>query len=193
MSGYERYNEAELLSLLIQGDEKAFDVIFRSHFDALFNHAFKRLRNKEDSQELVQQIFLSLWENRHKLHHVRPPLRIYLSCAMRYNIIKHYRNSGVRERYAAHYTRVATLADNSTQEEIDFRETQSLVEEAVSSLPERMQEAFRLSREENLSSEFIAQRMNISPRTAENLLMQALKRLRTSLGETMLLVILLNS
>jgi len=192
MSGYERYSEAEQLILLKQGDTKAFDAIFLSHFDALFNHAFKRLKKKEDAQELVQQIFLSLWENRDKLDHVRQ-LGIYLHCAMRYKIIKHDRDSAVRERYAAHYTRVAKLADNSTQEEIDFRETQSLVEEAVSSLPERMQEAFRLSREENLSSEFIAQRMNISPRTAENLLMQALKRLRTSLGETLLLVILLNS
>lgn len=184
-------DDVALLSSLIQGDESAFDRIYNRYSETLYYYAYKHSGSKEDSREMVQNIFLSLWEKRGCLNTILV-LRHYLFGSIRYQVVIYYRKKEVRDRFAAEYAFSNSPVDNSNQQMQDLRDTENQIERAISSMPERIQVAFRLSRQEHLSIEHIATRMNISPRAVENYISEALKRLRASLGNLITLLVWLN-
>lgn len=191
MNGMPIVDDAALLSQFIAGDMKAFDTIYRKYATSLYHQAYNRIGNREESLELVQDIFTSLWQKRDNLGHVSA-LRYYLFCSMRYLIYRHYRNHAIAQRHEKEFALLSAKVDNGNEEYQDLREAEELLEKAIASLPDRMQEAFRLRRQENLSLDSIASRMNVSRPVVEKYVSEATKRLRLSLGDLMLLVVLIN-
>lgn len=188
MSKHTVHTEGELLSMLSRGDKTAFDLIFNQYADELYRYAFNQLKSQEDSEDVVQSMFVALWERRELAQHITA-LRYYLYCSVRYRIIKErkrVRKLAIQQNDLSNHLKVL---DNSNLERQDYNDTRQVIEQTIASLPERMQMAFRLSREEHLSNDKIAARMNISQRTVENYITEALKSLRSTLGEAIILLI----
>src|SRR5690606_34865614 len=173
----------ELLKALQNGDKKAFEYIYLRFGDKLVRYVDSRVRDRSVSEEIVQELFLSLWSRRKK---VAPDTELepYLFNAAKYKILSHIRSEKVRRRYAEHFALfVAQHHADVTTELLDVADLEAIIERRISTLPPKCQQAFRMSRFAHKSIAEIAEEMNISARTVENYITRALKYLREALSE----------
>lgn len=179
----------QLLSLLKEGDEAAFESLYNHLAKRLFHFVYSKVRNKEVAEEILQEIFVSLWNNRKTLE-INTSLDAYLYGAAKNKVMSFIRSEQVRRKYAVEFTQFAQEHyDNSVQEQMDVNDLNVILQSKIAELPDKCQVAFRMSRMEHTPIPQIAEKMNISRRTVENYITQALRHLRTSMGELLLLVI----
>lgn len=172
-------SDPALLVLLKDGDQSAFREIYDRYWELLYRQASKKLGDREDIRDIVQEIFLSLWRGRQVLQ-IQESLLQYLYTALRYKIIDHYRQREVRSRY---YEAVFVTADDSiVPEMLSYQELNNLVEAEISAMPPKMKKVFLLSRDEELNAVEIAARLSLSHQTVRNQISTALKRLRARLS-----------
>ena len=144
----------------------------------VFHFVYNKVRRKDTSEEILQEIFVALWNNRKTLQ-ITTTIEAYLFGAARNKIMTYIRSEQVRRRYAAEFTRFAQERyDNSVQEQLDVDDLQVIVQAKIAELPDKCQTAFRMSRMEHTPIAQIALKMNISTRTVENYITQALRHLR---------------
>ena len=180
-----------LVNLLKQGNELAFQKIYNFYWEKLFSYTYNRLHIREISEEVVQDVFLSLWAKRESIIIVSS-LSAYLYGATRHRLLNELRSVKVRKAYASDYSSfIKNLYDNSNVEQQDVKDLEHSIEVRVSELPKQCQAVFRLSRHEYIPNQSIAERLNISTKTVENYLTQALKHIRTSLGDFLVFLILM--
>lgn len=176
-------SSSELLALLKNGEEKTFEIIYECFSDRLYHYVHSRVNIKEVSEEIVQEIFVSLWTKR-KTIEITTSLDAYLFGSAKFKILSYIRSEKVRYEYANHFTKFsAERIDNSIEEMMNLKDLQNSIDTSILELPEKCRTAFRLSRIEHEPIYRIAERMHISKRTVENYLSQALKHLRSSLTE----------
>ncbi|HEY0654037.1 MAG TPA: RNA polymerase sigma-70 factor [Chryseosolibacter sp.] len=169
--------DSTLVNRLIQGDNLAFSIIYKRYAPELYNFARKNISSTADCEEIIQDIFESLWLRRESLSHVTL-LRAYLYKMVRYKIIRYFQHSMVKARYAEHFLKFEAnfQAPNEADELFEMR---SLLDKGLAQLPERCREAVHLRINENLNNNEIAKRMNISKATVENYFVSAIKHLKS--------------
>ena len=140
----EKINEMQYLCALQNGDEKAFTVLYNAYWDLLFGVAYNTTRSREVAQEIVQDVFLSLWANRKDLR-IQTTVKAYLCGAVRHSVFNYFDKQAVRNKYKI-AAAMAPLATNITEEQIAFNEIHSLVSREIDSLPETTKTIFILSR-----------------------------------------------
>lgn len=165
----------------------AFREIYERYWTKLYADAYKRVRNREQTEEILQDIFTTLWVKRQELA-IRSTLGGYLHTALIHQVVDHYRKELVRERYREAFKIVHKDADNSTEEAIMLKELVNTIETEISHLPDRCRSVYELSRKEHKTNKEIALVLGISEKTVENQLTKALKHLRTGLGNYMWLM-----
>ncbi|HEU4634491.1 MAG TPA: sigma-70 family RNA polymerase sigma factor [Flavisolibacter sp.] len=169
-------------ALLVADDEHAaFRVLYERYWEPLYKKGFCRLGNSADAQDAVQEVFISLWRNRATIV-FEQTLSPYLFTALKYSILKQvYRKTkkGLLVPLSAEELEHTSV---DTEELLQYRELQAVIETEVASLPGRMREIYRLSRMENLQIAEIAGQLNLSEQTVKNTLSTALKRLREKLS-----------
>lgn len=176
-------DHADLLSLLKSGEVKSFETIYHRFADHLYTYVLKRVKSREVSEEIVQEIFISFWNKRETIE-ITHTLEAYLFGAAKFRILTYIRSKVAYRQYAANFARFAARSvDNSVEEMMDLKDLKYSIETSIAELPEKCQTVFRMSRIDHVPISRIAERMNISKRTVENYLTQALKFLRTSLSE----------
>lgn len=180
MLSYSDIADKDLLALLMQGDEVAFTEIYTRYWKKLFVIASHRLHSFEDAEEIVQDIFVSLWNRRHQLE-VQSDLSSYLAVSVKYRVIKMLDRHYNAKRYIDSMM-TNELIDDSTQELLAFEELREELAKYVQELPEKCQLVFRLSREDGYSQKQIATELGISEKTVESHLGKAFKTLRTKLA-----------
>lgn len=175
-------NDLMLVDLMKQGNALAFRKIYDSYWEKLFAYTYNRLHIREASEEVVQDVFYSLWARRETII-ITTSLSAYLYGATRHRLLNELRSAKVRKAYAADYASfLKNVYDNSNVEHQDVKDLQHLIEATISELPKNCQSVFRLSRQHYIPNQTIAERLQISTKTVENYLTQALKHIRTSLG-----------
>lgn len=136
----------------------------------------------QDAEEVVQEVFVSLWERRHSLE-ISGSLDAYLNTAVRYRIYNRYRDY-LKNRQES---RISGLNDVDYSmpalETLEYKELELKLQHAVNTLPHKCREAFVLSREEKLPNKIIAKRLNISVNTVEKHIGKALQILRLKLKD----------
>ena len=174
-------DDAGLVARLSQADPLAFEEIYRQYSKDLYRFARKNIQSTEDCEEIIQDIFESLWRRRESLNVIS--LRHYLYNAVRYKVIRYFQHQSVKRRFSSHYTFFEELYD-SIHEGADANEDViALLEEKMAPLPERCRIAFGLRLHENLSNGEIAERMNISKKTVEVYMFKAFQYFRGSYHE----------
>jgi RNA polymerase sigma-70 factor (family 1) len=173
-------SDVELLILLKEEGQIAFGIIYRKYASELYRYAAKNISRKEDCEEIIQEVFESLWARRESLRIIS--LRHYLYNAVRYKVIRYFQHNTVRKKYADHFRFFSDLYDNIEKEELDPAELIAKIEQSIDQLPERCQVAFRLRLHENLTNSEIAERMNITKKTVEVYMFKAFQHFRGEYG-----------
>lgn len=172
-------DEAALLRQLKRGDENALDLIYRQYWEGLFFYSYHLLKDKHACEDVIQDLFVRLWENREQLD-VRLSLKAYLYASCRYALYKLIRKEQVREDiFDAIYERLHT---ETAYGSLEHKELVQQINVIVNGLPPKCREVYELSRKENLSHKEIGERLGISVKTVENHINRALKELKQSLG-----------
>ncbi len=174
--------DIRLITAIKSGDTDAFEVIYMRMAGKLLRFVNSKVCDRELSEEMVQEVFVSLWVRRNKLD-ADMALEPYLFSAAKYRVLSHIRSEKVRHKYAEHFAWfVVQQQENSTEDIVNEADLKAVIEEQISHLPPKCQRAFRLSRFEYLSIAEIAEEMGISKRTVENYITHALKYLREVLA-----------
>lgn len=177
MDAYTSKADNELVALLQSGNKHAFEEMYRRYAGLLFRFVADKLYGREDCEEIVQETFVWLWTHRDALDHVTE-LRPYLYGIVKHKVFNHIRHNVIRREYVDHFLKFGTGVDNSNEELTNLSDVLKVLDHAIAQLPERCQTAFRLSRIDHMPIAAIADQMNISTRTVENYITQALKHLR---------------
>lgn len=179
---YIKYNDGLLLELIKKGDRRAFEVIYKRHWEYLYTSAYCILRDRETSMDVVQEVFVWFWENRDRWNITTS--RSYLNSAVKYKVANVIRRGRIRESVFSDVAeRMQTIASvASAEEEVELMELKQIIREFTMHLPLRCREVFQLSRFEHLSNKEIAEKLGISEKTVENQITIALKKLKATLG-----------
>lgn len=182
------FDENNVLELLTQGDTNAFTEIYNKYWRTLIALAYSHTKDKFLAEEIVQEVFLSLWNKKGAIK--INSLSAYLGTAVKFSIFKfHHRetlHSGVKEKI------MKSAASAELQDDLfDYKFLQEYVNGIVDQLPEKCRLVYKLSREKEMSVREIAQEMHISEKTVEGHLTKALRVLRLNLKEIMILVFLI--
>lgn len=180
MANYKAFSDQDLASLLKEGDELAFTEIYDRHWKFLFSAAYNALRNKEDSLDVCQSVFMWVWEN-HQTITIKTNLQSYLYTAIKYKVANLIRQGKVRETLLDDVMAKEIRADEKL--ELEVKELKNFINQLVNELPEKCREVFLLSRDEHLSHKQIAERLGISEKTVDDHITRALKKLRAPLGK----------
>lgn len=181
---YSSFSDEVLISAMAANDQQAFTHLYRRYWRDLFITATKALRDQDVAADIVQDVFLSLWHRRLELN-VEGSLAAYLQTSIRYKAIHYIEKNIVRKDYAAMLTDLAVSSSSASAETLlQLKEAQLIIHETVAKMPPKMQEVYRLSREEHLSHKEIADKMGISAETTKKHIQHALKLIRLALGHT---------
>lgn len=180
MDRYKTFTDVELVAALKMGDKVAFAEIYDRYWDKLFSIAGHKLEQLEDAEEVVQNIFIALWNRRETLN-ITSTLNSYLAVSVKYRVIKVLEKQYRQKKYADSLGKECGL-DDSTQEWLEFTALKESLEQLVHKLPGKCQLVYRMSREEGFSQKEIAGKLDISEKTVEAHLGKALKTIRSGLN-----------
>lgn len=186
---YAAWDDAALVEGLRRGDERAFEEIYRRHGFALLELAYRKVNSREAAEEIVQDLFTTLWHKRAEVDIQK--LREYLSSAVRYRVINLFKNKFLHAGYIAVSRTGASEADHRTEQDLAAADLSVALSSGLAHMPSHTREVFQLSRMEHRSVPEIAVRLKLSPKTVEYHLTRALKLLRVSLKDFLVPLVLL--
>jgi len=168
-------------------DIKAFEMLFNQYYKPLVNYSFTLLKDTGEAEDVVQQVYISMWQKREEIGiHSSPRAFLYKSV---YNAsLNRIKQNNVRTAFADDVRQTATEA--YAADTLVAKELKQKIDAAIDQLPEQCGKIFKMSRYENLKYQQIADAMGLSVKTVENQMGKALKILRTELKEYMPLLIL---
>lgn len=178
---YSMHKDEELYALFKQGDKKAFMEIFERYYSLLIIYADKRLKNRPEAEDVVQEVYTSLW-NRRDTVQIESSLASYLYRAVRYQILDIFTHKKVEDRYLASLEPYAASFSEQTDYRVREKEIMEIIDRQIELLPTKMREVFLLSRRENLSHREIAEVLGTTEENVARHITRALKVLRTKLG-----------
>lgn len=188
MSAYSENTDLELLMLLKANDEGAFAELFNRYNRLLFIHACKLLDNNEEARDLVQEIFILIWDSRKTLK-TATNFSGFLYVITRNRIFDRLSHKKVEDKYLEYARDFVEQGEDDTDHLLRTRELQSIIEREISFLPVKMQKIFELSRMRHLTHKEIAEQLNVSEKTVKNQVNNALKILRTKLKRRVLMAL----
>lgn len=185
------YNDdQQLLESIRAGDKNAFQNCFHKFYRKLRVYAYTFVRDNEDAEEIVQQVFCRIWERKDQL---RPEgsLQSFLYRSVYNESLSLLRHQKVRNTFQIYQTKHMENQDPDVSHQILASELSNHIQRAIAELPEQCRTIFQMSRFEQLKYQQIADVMNISIKTVENQMGKALKVLRIKLVEFLPVLIIL--
>ena len=191
MSDYSSYTDTELASLLKEGDHEAYAFIYERYKFLLYAHAYKKLQDREEARDVVQEVFAMLWNKRESIK-AQSNLAGYLYTTLRNTILNLFARKEVQTRYTDSMTAYYTNEYAPTDHRIRSQQLAEMIDREIAALPAKMQEVFVLSRKAHLNRKEISLQLGISEATVDRQIANALKILRTRLSLVAYLLIFFN-
>jgi RNA polymerase sigma-70 factor (family 1) len=176
----EKHDDSGLVQLLQKGNVKAFDSLFVAYSPKLFGFALKYFKNETDAEELVQEIFVKVWENRQTLKS-ELSFKSYLFTIALNQIRKHFNKKATSLRYLESLRNNAEFTENQSINDDNYESALRQINLIIEQMPPRRREIFTKSKLEGKSSKEIAVELNISAGTVDNQVSEALRFIRTQL------------
>ena len=176
---YQSFSDDKLVEFLKKGNTEAFAEIYKRYWQKMFSVAYHSLGNKQEAEEIVQDVFVSIWGRFLELDIKH--LGVYLVVSVKHkatNYIKSQINFRKFQEYQIFHEIQQSYA---TEEVVHFSDLSKAVEEAMKKLPEKSAEIFKKSRFENQSVKDIAQEFDLSEKAVEYHLTKSVKVLREQL------------
>lgn len=180
--------DAQLLARLKENNHKSYSILFQTYYKDLVLFAGSMIQDKSVCEDIVQNIFLKLWNERENLT-IETSLKSYLIRATRNSCIDHIRHKKIVDNYAGEFLHVNN--NYTTEEYILHSDLYHHLQEAIAKLPEKPREAFILSRFKDMKYKDIAKMLNVAERTVEDRISKALSQLRVELKDFLLTLLFL--
>ena len=175
MKEYKLYDDKLLLDLLSESDELAFTEIYNRFWKKLFAIAYNRLKEIEVAEDIVHDVFASLWANREKSE--IQSLDNYLATAAKYMVLAKIKRKE-QERIYNNNSLQAPVFELTVEASLHYKRILEIVKTETEKLPEKCRLIFNYSRNEGMAVKQIAKELHLSPKTVENQLNKALKQLK---------------
>ncbi len=170
--------EMECLRKLAMDDHRSYELLFLHYHPKVHHFLCGFIKNEEEAFDMTQDIFYKIWMHRKTMVNVIS-FKAYLFSAARHMIYNHYEHNLIKEKYASKQSLQSDQYD--LEEEYYAHELSLLIDIVVEQMPVQRKTIFKMSRKEGLSSEEIAERMNLNKRTVENHISNALHDLQKAL------------
>lgn len=174
---YSNLSDVELVDLLKSGNQLAYTEIFERYTRVLLRHAFRLLSDHEEAHDVVQDVFLQLWQKREDLS-FKTSLSAYLYASVRNRIFNLLSHQKVILRYAESISSFMVEGYNIIEDQIREKELALIIEKEVDALPPKMREVFLLNKKDELNYREISERLNITSETAKQQVYKAMKILK---------------
>ena len=174
-------NDAEALLQMSDGNVAAYRFLFDHHFSDLCNFLMIYLHSRELSEEIALEIFTYIWEKRRTLQ-IRTTFKSFLFSSAKNKAISLYRKEQKKMFASIDLGLSVFQDDSSSQQLLENNELREIINTAINKLPEKSKQIYQLAWEENLSHKEIAEQLGITPKTVENHVGIALRKLRESLN-----------
>ncbi len=182
MNQQEDISDTDLVHHVRSGEKKAYQILFERYAPKIYSFALSYLKNKADAEELVQDVFLKIWEKRETLDVSRNIKSFIFKIAVNtiYDFIRHKNIESVfkdfaRDNYEFH--------SNNTWDTVVFKEMQTTLNKLVVKMPAQRKKIFNLSKIKGYTNDEIANKLGISKRTVENQLYRAVLYLKEHLKD----------
>lgn len=172
--------DSDILLAIRQGNERVYETVFRKHYQALCNYACGILKDMDDAEEVVQSIFLKLWEQRESIE-INISLNAYLYRAVHNTCLNRLKHLKIQETYRQYIGNYLEDTFDSATDIMDKNELENRISVALEKLPEQCRLIFKMSRFEELKYQEIADKLGLSIKTIENQIGKALKIMRIEL------------
>ena len=160
------------------GNIEAFETLFRACYEPLCRYAYQFVENRETAEEIVQDLFYTLWKERQNLQ-IFTSVNGYLYRSVKNKSLQYIEKAKIREDYRTGYADNPPVIETFTpQEELEYKELEEQIREALHLLPERRQKIFRMNRMEGKKYNEIALELHISVKTVEAEISKTLRELR---------------
>ncbi len=189
MTCFSEKNDKNLVLQLQKNHVEAFDELFHKYRDKLFCFSFSLLKNREDAQEIVQEVFFRIWMRRAQIDSSKS-FKSFLFTISYHLIIDQLRSRMRDKEYREHLEQFFETTNMEFNHEADFEKLQDDISRAVQELPDKRKNIYILSRQEGLSYKEIACQLDITEKTVENQINLALKHIKFRLGKEVLPVML---
>lgn len=176
----EHLSDQDLLLLIKKDDHFAFDIIFERHWQSLYQAARVRLNDHDRAKDIVQEIFITLWQRRSVLA-IKGSLENYLQGAVRLSVISHFKSKKINEVQLKDALYRINMLEDSVGSLEGYLELEKALQQAVDVMPEMLKKVYQL-RSENLSVKAIASELGLADQTVKNYITEVLRRLRTEIA-----------
>lgn len=190
MPAIHNMSDDQLIHLLKKDNQGAFTEIYNRYALSLANFAISKLNHAEDTQDIIHDLFIKIWEERQSLV-ITSNLKTYLFTLVRYRIIDKIRRNITRREYAITVQALANRLDHGADQQLEVKELNLLLQDSLKKMPPRVQEIYLLSRHQHHSIAEIAKLLNLSTQTVKNQLSTALKHLKKSIGSLIITLTIL--
>jgi RNA polymerase sigma-70 factor (ECF subfamily) len=181
MSFANKYTDVDLVKRLQNNEEEALAIIYKEYWEIMFLAAYNLVKDRAVCEDIVQEVFISLWQRREKLQ-IKVSLKSYLYTSTVYKVYDHFNKNKkmVKDELFDNFENKIETSNPETK--LMHQELINYLDSVVDSLPDKCREVYKLSRENMLSNKEIAEQLNISQRTVEGHISKALKIIKESLG-----------
>jgi RNA polymerase sigma-70 factor, ECF subfamily len=180
-----KLTDDNILASRIRNDNlEAFELLFNRYNKKLYYFSLRYLEDTDDAEELVQVVFISVWEHRKMLEHDKSIKNYIYKSAINY-IYNYLKKKAIRRRYVEQELKKPERSANQTYDQIFYKDLEKRIDVIVTSLPPHQQKIFNLSRHEGLSYEEIAKKLELSVRTVENQIYRVIKVIKNHLKSEM--------
>ncbi len=178
---YSNYSDLELFGFIQKDDVAAFEALYHRYWRLLTDTVYKRLQSRQKAEDLVQDLFIDLYQKRNDIE-FKVSVRAYLLQAVKYKVLNEFRSDAIKGNYTKSLFFNA-VSKNDFANQLDAKDLRVRINEVLETLPEKCRRAFLLSRNSDLSNKEISSTMNISVSTVEKHIGKALKIFRDNLKE----------
>lgn len=178
-----------LINKLREGHESAYEALFKTFYTELVMHANRYLYDMESSKEIVQDLFVNIYEKRETLE-INSSLKSYLYRSVQNRCINYINSQKTKEKYADYVKHRRTTEENEIEKDMNVAELENALYAAIGELPPKCRMIFKMNRFEGFSNGEIAERLELSKRTVETQITKALKILRTKVQPYMAIGVL---
>lgn len=174
-------NDEEIVRLLKLGDTSAYDLLYERYWKKLYVHVSNRIRDEEASKDIVQNVFINIWERKETLV-IHTSLEQFLMGSAKFQVLNYFRSEKAEGQVLDYTLRKFDEASVSIHELSDYLDLEKLIEVEIEQLPEKMRHAYLLKHAHHSTSE-IAEKLNLAEQTVSNHISEAMRRIRKRLGE----------
>ena len=179
----------KLADQLKSGSRHAINDIYSAYNSRLYRFALGYLKSEEDARDVIQEVFIRLWNNRNELKN-DTNIEAFLFTLAKNTVISLFRKKISEKDYLEHLRHLVVKNSSDTENQVDYKLLSEKVKQLISKLPEQRRRIFLLSKEKGYPNKSIAEELHISVKTVEDHLTKARKFLKTNLDEYGLLAIL---